>query len=171
MMLMLSVEPIIVAALITAAVKSSSLGLIDMMNYNLAHGPFVSMACGGIAIFLALQMALGKLPFDIAEAEQEIMEGPFMEQSGPNLALLKMACLVRQVVYCFLLVQVFVPWPMVSLWPLAVLIALGKVLVLFVLAAVIEAVMPRLRIDQAMRYSSRVLFVALAALAFATIGV
>ena len=171
MMMLLSVEPIVVTALITAAVKSESLRLTDMVAWNAASGPSVSMVVGGIAFFLALQATLGKLPFDITEAESEIMEGPLMEQSGPNLALLKIAMLIRQVVYCFLLVQIFVPWPVVSPWPLMVLIAIGKVGVLFVLAAVVEAVNPRLRIDQAMNYMGRLLFVALAALAFAVIGV
>ena len=171
MMMMLSVEPIVVASLITAAIKSNSMRLGDMVAWNAANGPTVSMVVGGIAFFLALQATLGKLPFDIAEAESEIIDGPLMEQSGPNLALLKIALLVRQVVYCFLFVQVFVPWPALNPWPLAVLVAIAKVGILFVLAAVVEAVSPRLRIDQAMNCMARVLFVALAALVFAVIGV
>jgi formate hydrogenlyase subunit 4 len=170
-MLLLSVEPIAVAALITAAIKSGSMRLPDMVAWNLANGPTISMMCAGIAFLLAIQAMLGKLPFDIAEAESEIVGGPLVEQSGPSLALMKLALLIRQLTYCFLLVQIFVPWPSFSLWPLSVVAALVKVLILFVLAAVVEAVSPRLRIDQAMGYMGRVLFVALAALAFATIGV
>lgn len=170
-MLLLSVEPIVVASLITAAVKSQSLRLADMAGWNVAAGPTVSMVTAGIAFFLALQATMGKLPFDIAEAESEIVEGALVEQSGPNLALLKLALLVRQLVFAFLLVQIFVPWPVLNPWPLAMLAALGKVLILFVLAAVIEAVSPRMRIDKAMNYMGRLLFVALAALAFAVIGV
>ena len=171
MMMLLSVEPIVVAALITAAVKSQSLRLNDMLAWNIAGGPSVSMVTAGIAFFLALQATMGKLPFDIAEAESEIVDGPLMEQSGPNLALLKLALLVRQLVYALLLVQIFVPWPVLKFWPLAVLAAFVKVLILFVLAAVVEAVSPRMRIDKAMNYMGRLLFVSLAALAFAMIGV
>jgi formate hydrogenlyase subunit 4 len=170
-MMLLAVEPVVVAALIAAAIKSGSMRLMDMAAWNLSHGPSVSMAFAGLAFFLALQASLGKLPFDIVEAESEIAGGPLIEQSGPNLALLKIALLVRQLVYAFLLVQIFVPWPSIDHWPLALVVAAGKVLVLFVLAAVVEAVSPRLRIDQAMSFMSRVLFVALAALAFAVIGV
>lgn len=170
-MMLLSVEPIVVAALITAAIKSGSLQLADMTAWNLSHGPSVSMVSAGVAFFLALQATLGKLPFDVVEAESEIVGGPLVELSGPNLATVKIALLVRQLVYSFLLVQIFVPWPALGPWPLAVASALVKVLVLFALAAVIEAVSPRLRMDQAMSYMGRVLFVALAALAFATIGV
>jgi len=170
-MMLLSVEPVVVAALITAAIKSGSMQLADMTAWNIAHGPSVSMVSAGIAFFLALQAALGKLPFDIAEAESEIVDGPLIELSGPKLATMKLALLIRQLVYSFLLVQIFIPWPVVSPWPLSVLAALAKVLALFVLAAVIEAVSPRLRMDQAISYMGRVLFVALAALAFAAIGV
>ena len=170
-MMLLSVEPIVVAALITGAIKASSMRLTDMAAWNLAHEPSVSMACAGIAFFLALQATLGKLPFDIVEAESEIAGGPLIEQSGPNLALLKIGLLIRQLVYAFLLVQIFIPWPNISSWPLALLAAIIKVLILFVLAAVVEAVSPRLRMDQAMNFMGRVLFVALAALAFAVIGV
>jgi len=169
--MLLAVEPIVVAALITAAVKAGSMRLTDMAVSNLVNGPSMSMVCAGVALFLALQATMGKLPFDIAEAETEIVEGPFIEQSGPNLAILKIALLVRQLVYCFVLVQIFVPWPAVNSLALGLVISLAKVLVLFVLAAVIEAVSPRIRIDQAIAYMGRVLFVALAALAFAMIGV
>jgi len=170
-MLLLSVEPVVVASLITAAVKSKSLLISDMSAHSLEAGPSVSMAVAGIALLLALQATLGRLPFDIAEAESEIVEGPLMEQSGPNLAILRMGLLIRQLVYSFLFVQIFIPWPALSPWPLMVLSAVVKVVILFVLAAVVEAVSPRLRIDQAMIFMSRVLFVALAALAFAAIGV
>ena len=170
-MMILTVEPIVVAALIAAAIKAGSLRLTDMAAWNLANGPSVSTACAGIAFLLALQATWGKLPFDIAEAESEVVEGPLIEQSGPNLALLKLALLIRQMAYAFLLVQVFVPWPALSPWPLSVAAALCKVLILFVLSAVVEAVSPRLRIDQSMNIMGRLLFVALAALAFAVIGV
>jgi formate hydrogenlyase subunit 4 len=170
-MMLLSVEPIVVSALITAAIKSRSMRLSDMAAWNLSNGPSVSMVSAGIAFFIALQATLGRLPFDIAEAESEIVDGPLVELSGPNLATMKLALLVRQVTYSFVLVQIFLPWPNLSPWPLSVAVALVKVLALFVLAAVVEAVSPRLRVDQAMGFMGRVLFIALAGLAFATIGV
>ena len=86
-MMLLSVEPIVVAALITAAMKSGSLRLEDMASWNLAHGPCVSMISAGIAFLLVLQATLAKLPFDTAEAEGEVVGGALVEVSGPNLAL------------------------------------------------------------------------------------
>lgn len=169
-MLLLSVEPIVVAGLITAAMKSGGLQLTDMMAWNLTHGPSISMIFAGIALFLAFQPLLSKMPSEMAEADMETAEGLFMEQSGPNLALIKIALLIRQMVYCFLLVQVFVPWPAIGAWPLSVCASFAKVLIVFVLATVVNVVCPRLRVDQAVSYMGKVLIIALAAIALASFG-
>lgn len=171
MMMLLSVEPVALVALLTGVVKARTLLMGGIADYQLANGPSMSMAVAGLAFFLALQANIGKLPFDIAEAEQEVAGGPFIEYSGPQLALCKMAFYVRQLIFAFVLVSIFVPWPTITLLPVAILVSLAKVLVVLVIAAVVDSVMPRLRIDQSMAYMGRVLFVALAALAFATIGV
>jgi formate hydrogenlyase subunit 4 len=171
MMVLLSAEPVAIVALLTAGVKAKSLLMGDVIGWQITHGLSMSMAFAGIAFFLALQANIGKLPFDMVEADQEIADGPFMEYSGPRLALYKLAFYIRQLIFSFLLVSIFVPWPGVSLAPLALVAALVKVFVVFVLIGLIDSVNPRLRIDQAMTYMGRVLFVSLAALAFAVIGV
>jgi len=171
MMMLLSVEPVVIVALLTAGVKAHSLLLGDILNWQLGHGPTMSMAFAGIAFFLALQANAGRLPFDVVEAETEIMEGPFLEFSGPRLALSKLAFYVRQWVFCLILVSVFIPWPLLKPYPLAVVATLAKALVVLILVGVIDTVNPRLKIDQSMNYMTRILFVAFAALAFATIGV
>ena len=58
----------------------------------------------------ALQAFVGKQPFDIAEAEQELLEGPFLEYSGPNYALFKYAMMMKQMFYAALFVMVFIPF-------------------------------------------------------------
>lgn len=171
MMMVLSVEPVAIVALLVAAVKAKTLLMGGMIEWQLAHGASMSMAFAGVAFFLALQANVGKLPFDIPEAETEIMDGPFIEYSGPRLALFKMAFYARQLVFAFMLVSIFVPWPHIKILPLSLIISLAKVLVVYVLIGIIDTVNPRLRIDQSMGYFSRVVFVSLAALALAVIGV
>ncbi|NIQ98745.1 MAG: hydrogenase 3 membrane subunit, partial [Gemmatimonadales bacterium] len=68
-----------------------------------------------LALLLSLQAQVGKLPFDIAEADQEIMGGPFIEQSGPKLALYKWSLWAKLVVFAAILCSVFVPWPRLDL--------------------------------------------------------
>jgi formate hydrogenlyase subunit 4 len=170
MMMLLSVEPILAIALSVGAFKARTLALGGIVNWQVQNGPSISMAIGGVAFFLALQAQAGKLPFDIAEADQEIMGGPLVEQSGPRLAIFRWAMWTKQLVLAFLLVEVFFPWPRLGIHLIDLIMTIVKVLVVLMLVAVIDVVNPRLRIDQAMGYFLRVAFSSLAALAFAVIG-
>ena len=170
MMMLLSVEPILAIALVVGAFKAKTLALGGIADWQIQNGPSISMAIGGVAFFLALQAVAGKLPFDISEADQEIMGGPLIEQSGPRLALFRWAMWVKQLVFAFLLVEVFFPWPHFGIYAIDLLATVAKVLVVLVLVTVIDVVNPRLRIDQAMGYFMRVGVSSLAALAFAVIG-
>src|SRR5208337_3523928 len=170
MMMLLSVEPILAIALSVGAFKAKTLAVGGIVNWQVQNGPCISMAIAGVAFFLALQAVAGKLPFDIAEADQEIMGGPLVEQSGPRLALFRWAMWVKQLVLAFLLVEVFFPWPHLGNYLIDLAATIVKVLIVLVLVAVIDVVNPRLRIDQALGYYMRVAFSSLAALAFAVIG-
>jgi formate hydrogenlyase subunit 4 len=172
MMMLLTAEPVIVVSLVAAGVKAGSLQLPDIISWQLNHGVTISMVIAAVAFFLALQANIGKLPFDIAEAETEIMEGPFIEQSGPRLALFKMTMYGKQMIFASVFAQVFVPWPKgLQMFPLGIVSNLAKVLVVMLLVGVIDSVNPRLRIDQSMNFFARVVFISLAALAFAAAGV
>jgi formate hydrogenlyase subunit 4 len=170
MMMLLSVEPVMVVALVVGALKAGTLATSDIIVWQLEHGPTISMAIAGIAFFLALQAQAGKLPFDIPEADQEIMGGPLIEQSGPRLALFRWAMWSKQFVLAVLLVGVFAPWPGTGTFVLDLLLTLVKAFVVLVVVALVDVVNPRLRIDQAMGYYLRVAFSSIAALAFAVIG-
>jgi len=170
MMMLLSVEPILAIALSVGAFKAKNLAIGGIANWQIQNGPCISMAIGGVAFFLALQAVAGKLPFDIAEADQEIMGGPLVEQSGPRLALFRWTMWVKQMVLAFLLVEVFFPWTHSGNYLIDLIATIVKVLIVLVLVEVIDVVNPRLRIDQALGYYMRVAFSSLAALAFAVIG-
>lgn len=169
-MMHLVVEPVLIICLITAAIKAGSLLMWDMAAWNYVNGPAISMVAAAVALFLALQAQVGKLPFDIPEADQEIMGGPFIELSGPKLAMFQWAFFARQIVYASVLAVIFIPWGLTFVFPWNVGAHLLKVIVLIVLVGVIDVVNPRLRIDQAMSYFFGVIFVALVAVAFALVG-
>lgn len=170
MMIYLVVEPILLITLITAAAHARSLRLYDLVLWNHAMGPRISMVIAAIAYFLALQAQLGRLPFDIAEAETEIMGGPSMEMGGPKLALFKWAVHAKLLVFTALFWEVFLPWPKVFRFLPDLGITLGKVLLIVLVVATIDAVNPRLRIDQAIVYFFGVIMVSLAGLALALVG-
>ncbi len=96
-MMLMVVEPVMVMSLIASAIKAHSLMLVDCIRQPLTGAPSLSFIICGAAFFLALQPELAKIPFDLAEAEQEIMEGPFIEYSGRKLALLKWSFYSKQI--------------------------------------------------------------------------
>lgn len=171
MIMFLIVEPVLFVTLITAAINSRSFTMYDMALWNYMNGPTISMAIAAVAYFLALQAQLSKLPFDIPEAETEIMGGPFVEMSGPKFALFKWSLLAKQVVFCSLFFEIFIPWPKTFNYVYDLIITLIKVIVAVLLIGVIDAVNPRLRIDQALIYFFGVIIVAIAGLAFALVSV
>lgn len=170
MMLLLTVEPVVAVALVVGALKAGTLSAGGIAAWNAGHGPSISMIMAAVALFLAVQAQAGKLPFDVAEAEQELMGGPLVEQSGPRLALFRLTLWARQLVFALLLVELFIPWPHVGSLVPDLLLTLVKALVVLVLVAVVDVVNPRLRVEQAMGYYLRVGVTSLAALAFAIIG-
>ncbi|MGI6488026.1 MAG: NADH-quinone oxidoreductase subunit H [Syntrophomonadaceae bacterium] len=171
MSLVLTVEPIVAVSLLTVGLKAGSLVLSDITGWTLANGWSVSVIIAGLAFFLAMQSELAKLPFDIAEAETEIMEGPFVENSGPKLALFKWALYAKVIVFISLFLGVFLPGPQTGIVLLDLIINLAKVFLVVVVVELIELVNPRLRIDQAINYFKGVAVLALAGLAFALLGI
>lgn len=169
-MMHLVVEPVLIICLVIAAIKSGSLVMWDMAAWNYVNGPSISMIFGGVALLLALQAQIGKIPFDIAEAETEIMGGPLVELSGPKLALFEWAFFARQIVYASVLAAIFIPWGTGFALPWNIGAHLLKITVIILLVGLIDVVNPRLRVDQAMSYFFGVVFVALVGMAFALIG-
>jgi formate hydrogenlyase subunit 4 len=169
-MLLMVVEPVMAITLIVTAIKANSLMLANCIERYVSSPPDISMIIGAIAFFLILQPEVGKVPFDIAEAEQEIMEGPLVEYSGRKLALLKWSMYSKQIVLIALLVGAFFPWPRTGSLPLNVLLTLVKILIGAVLVEVVAQVFARLKINQAIRYFAIVVAVALTGLVLAVMG-
>ena len=86
-----------------------------------------------VVMLLSFQAFVQRVPFDISEAETEIMEGPLMEYSGPKLALFKYAQMAKLVIYSALFVALFVPLGSGLPFPLGWLIFWAKVLALVLL--------------------------------------
>ncbi|MBP1598123.1 MAG: respiratory-chain dehydrogenase subunit 1, partial [Acidobacteria bacterium] len=166
-MLLMVVEPVLAVALISTAIKANSLVLVTCIDRYASSPPDISLIIGAIAFFLILQPEISKVPFDLAEAEQEIMEGPLIEYSGRKLALLKWSMYSKQIVLIALFTGAFVPWPRTGFLPADIVIALVKILISAVLVEVIAQVFPRLKINQAIRYFAIVIAVALTGLVLA----
>jgi len=172
MMSMIALEPLLAVALVVGAVHLGSLRLAAVLNGSVyAADSFPWSGLIMLAVMLgSFQAFVQCSPFDIAEAETELMEGPLLEYSGPKLALFKYAQMARLVVYGALFVTLFVPWGSRLLFPFGWLLFWAKVFVLVLLVTVVAATHARYRIDQAIRYFGTLLGVGLVALVLASYG-
>ena len=172
MMCMITLEPLLAVALIVGAVHTASFRLDTVLNGSVyvADGiPWSGLIMLGVML-LSFQAFVQRVPFDISEAETELMEGPLMEYSGPKLALFKYAQMAKLVIYSALFVRIFVPWGAELIFPLGWLLFWAKVFVLVLLVTLVAATHARYRIDQAIRFFASLFAVALGALVLASYG-
>lgn len=172
MMTVITLEPLLAVALLTGAVHTQSLRIDTVLSgsvYAADHFPFSGLLLCVLLLF-SFQAFLQRVPFDIAEAETEIMEGPLVEYSGPKLALFKHAQMAKLILYSAIFVNLFFPWGAHWAFPLGWLAFWFKVAILVALATIIAATHARYRIDQAIRYFATLLGISLLALILATVG-
>lgn len=168
MLLLLFVEPVVAGALFVAGLKAGTFRLAEIVAWQGAHGPGVSGVLAGVGVLLALLGYMGRLPFDLSEADQELMGGTMIEFGGRRLALLRWTLFVRWLVVAWLVAEVFAPTPLPFLPGL--LVTALKVLVLFALASAMSALVARLRIDHVRAFLVQVGLLMVFAVVFALIG-
>jgi formate hydrogenlyase subunit 4 len=170
-MMFVIVEPVMAAAFLSYAIKAQSFLISHIIAWSNIYGVNISSIFAIIAMLLAMLAQMGKLPFDLAEAEQELIGGVFLEASGSTLALFKWGLALRQFLIAYLVAFVFLPWPSAA-GVFLFLSTLIKAFVILLLAVTAEVLIPRLRIDQALGFYARVLIAAsFMAIAFSTLGV
>ncbi len=109
----------------------------------------ISGVLGFLIAIICVQAKLGLVPFDLAEAECELMSGVYVEYSGSSLAMFLMTRAMLLALMPLLLIIVF--WGGLGSSWLGMLAFLGKYLLLVVLVTLIRNTNPRLRIDQTVR--------------------
>ncbi|WP_318364261.1 respiratory chain complex I subunit 1 family protein [Enterobacter sp.] len=151
-MLGVLVEPILILGLWVAALVAGSthISYITAAIYHWPAGRSLPLFLALCACAFATFIEMGKLPFDLAEAEQELQEGPLTEYSGSGFAVLKWGICLKQLVVLQLFVGVFFPWGQMMHFSvtgllLALVIAVVKLLVGVLAIALFENSMARLR--------------------------
>jgi len=172
MMTMIALEPLFAIAVVVGAIRVHSFRLDAVLAGSAYAGPGFpwSGAVMAAVILLSFQAFVQRVPFDIAEAETELMEGPLMEYSGPKLALFKWAQMTKLILYATLFIALFVPWGAGLPALLAWLLFWVKLTGLVLLVTAVAATHARYRIDQALRYFAGLLAAAFAALLLAGYG-
>jgi NADH-quinone oxidoreductase subunit H len=156
MKLMLADELPFLLAVFVAVIKadghiqlSKLMELQQAPSYTWVFGS-ISGVLAVIVAVIAMQAKLTLVPFDIPEAETEIMGGVFVEYSGPPLAIYKLTRMMMLFTLPMVLVLVFLGGMHFQGW--AILWSILKYVALLVVIVLIRNTNPRVRIDQAMKF-------------------
>ena len=173
MKLLLSYElPFILAVLVPIIKSDFSLKLVEILTFQTQSGSFALSVSGILALIvfvLVMQAKLAFVPFDIPEAETEIIAGPLTDYSGTSLALFKLMKNMLLFTLPFFMVILFLGG--FHLNGIQILYSVLKYIAILVVITVIRNTNPRLRIDQAMKFFwGPVTAVAVVAVIFALLG-
>ena len=168
--ILIALVPVIYATNVNGGHVTLSLSAIILAQVE--HGLVAGYASGVLAIIVAIMCVQAKLalvPFDIPEAETEIVEGPIVEYSGPLLALFKLMKNMLLFVLPFFLIVLFFGGLRLDginiLWTILEYVGIVAVI------CVIRNTNPRVRIDQAVRFFwGPMTILAIAAVVLASLG-
>lgn len=163
MVMMMSYELPLLVVLVTVALKVglatggiATFSLSEIVRYQLENGALLfdyTMLPALLAFLVFIPGNMGVVPFDIPEAETEIVEGPILEYSGTSLALFKLTSSLKMVVVLGLAIALFFPTPLGENMLLNLLWYILKCLILMVISiTVVRASTGRVRIDQAFKF-------------------
>ena len=162
--MLISYEVPMVLSLVGVLLLTGSMSLVDVVEAQ--RLPFILLQPLGFFVFFAAATAeANRAPFDLLEAESELVAGFHTEYSGTRFALLFLAELAEVIIASAILATLFLRgWenPFVPLgWDGVIPSHLWFFLKLFFFLFMfiwIRATIPRLRIDQVMAFAWKVLF-------------
>jgi NADH-quinone oxidoreductase subunit H len=160
---MVSYEVSIGFVLITVLLFAGSLNLSDIVRAQ-AHGWYAfTMLFPMMMIFFVSAIAeTNRPPFDLVEAESELVAGYFVEYSSTPFLLFFLGEFLNIVLMSAMLsILFFGGWlPIWNVWPLnaipGIFWLLGKIVFFFFCFAMVRAIVPRYRYDQLMRLGWKV---------------
>lgn len=154
MKLLLSYELPFIFAILVPIIKSNySLRLGQILATQAGGNAFALSFSGAIALIVSLiciQAKMGIVPFDIAEAETEIMGGVLIEYSGTPLAIFRLMKHMMLFVLPFFLIILYLGG--FNFQGVGILYSILKYVLMLVIIIAIKNTNPRVRIDHAMKF-------------------
>ena len=154
MKLMLSYElPFIISVLVPVIKSGYVIKLGDIIMYQTAYGHIIGSPSGVISfivMLLCMQAKLGFVPFDMPEAETEIMAGPYIEYSGKALGIFKLSKAVMLFTLPTLMITLYLGG--IGFSADALVKNILQYLIILAVMIVIKNTNLRVRIDQAVNF-------------------
>jgi NADH-quinone oxidoreductase subunit H len=157
--LIIGYEAVFAAGALVPALAAKSLLLDNIValqaggNWLLVRFPFAA-----VAVLLCMAAKLKVKPFDMPDAKQEIVAGPFTEYTGPLLGIWYLAKMLAWFVLSALFVDLFLGGGDGLVFPLNLVSFLIKCFVVVVVMTIFEVANARYRIDQAFSRYLTVIF-------------
>lgn len=152
--------PMFLSAL-SMAILYGSLDLIEIAEAQRTLWGFILNPVAAFNMLLLMYMSTSRFPFEIPEAESEIVAGPYTEYSGIIYGLVMGASYVKlyvlSLIYSILFLGGWNPLPASNPFVAGALLFF-KAFLLVAIGAFLRAVYPRFRIDQAINIGWRVAF-------------
>jgi formate hydrogenlyase subunit 4 len=146
------IEPALVATAFALAIPAGTTDPGGIAAAGLADG-WAALGPGHLlalaAVLVVVVAETGRIPVDNPDTHLELTmvhEGMLLEYSGPHLAALQLAALVKQALVLGLVGALLLPWGLGAPWPVALAALLLKLGALGLLLASIESVYAKLRI-------------------------
>ncbi|AKL97419.1 complex I subunit 1 family protein [Endomicrobium proavitum] len=148
-----SYEVPLMMAVLAPGILAGSWTFSEVISFYSAHGWLFLVNIIGLAVaIVAVQGKLEKVPFDIPEAETEIVGGAFTEYTGPLYAYFRLAMNIQTISAAALISAVFLPFGYnLVLWQ-GLLVFLAKVLAIIIILAIGRTIFARIRMDQMVKF-------------------
>jgi NADH-quinone oxidoreductase subunit H len=169
---MISYELTLGLSFVAAILLGNSMSLVDIVEAQKPLWFVILQPVGFIIFFIAVLAEVNRPPFDMPEAEQELVAGYHTEYSGMKFALFFMAEYQKMIVVSMIGATLFLGGylgPLVDRFPLlGPLYLFIKVVILLGVMIWIRASWPRIRYDRLMAFGWKVLIPLALAVVFIT---
>ncbi len=144
-------------SIVGVIMMSESLSLVDIVNDQAAHIWYIVYQPIGFIIFMIAAFAeTNRTPFDLGEAESELIAGYNLEYSSVKFAMFFLAEYVNMIIVSALAATLFLGGPNGPFLPGFMWLGI-KIAALLFLFIWVRATLPRLRYDRLMKFGWKVL--------------
>jgi NADH-quinone oxidoreductase subunit H len=166
---MVSYEIPLTLSIVGAVVLAGTLSFSELITWQLEHGWLLIWQPVGVVIFYIASLAeINRTPFDMVEADSELVAGPFTEYSGMRFGFFFFAEYVALFIMSGILISLFfggylAPWPFPAqldgFWGTlyGAFWFFLKTYLFVTIAVWLRGTLPRVRVDQLMGMAWKVL--------------